>query len=735
MTAVAPLPVDPAARTVLLAGNPNAGKTTLFNTITGARAKVGNYPGVTVEERRAPIELPQGGSAVCVDLPGAYSLTSRSSEERIAVDAVLGLAKRQPDALLIVCDATSLERGLYLVSQLLDTGRPAVVALTMMDEARKTGVDVDIDALSERFGVPFVPVVASKNEGIDDLKRHLAALLKDGHSGEYTSRPIVAFTGRTADAIALVANAFEKDNPDASRMTCELWAQWALLSATQEDDLELSSRTRAAVDEARADAERAGEDLVLPLVARRYARVDDVLADVLKKPPPGISKSDRVDAILTHRVWGLVVFALVMAVVFEALFAWSSPVVSLVEDAIAWAQGAATAVLPEGPLTGLVVDGIIAGVGNVIVFVPQIALLFLFITFLEDSGYLARVAFVIDRLMGGVGLHGKAFVPMLSGFACAVPAVMATRTLENKRDRLLTMLAIPFTSCSARLPVYVLVTAAVFDPGARVLSVMSLGAFVLLAMYALSIVAALASTAVLRRTVLKGPRPTLVLELPPYRMPLVSNVLRQTWERVKSFLIDAGTIILAFSIVLWALLSFPKDDAITAQYAELRDQTQEMAQPAQAERLAELATLESGAQLRHSAAGRLGTAMEPALEPLGMDWRIGVGLVGAFAAREVFVSTLGMVMGIGDADEENAPLREALRSTDPATGKAPLTPLSGVALMVFFVLACQCMSTIAVVKRESGSWRWPAFMVAYMTGVAYLAAFLVVQIGTALGFA
>jgi ferrous iron transport protein B len=438
--------------------------------------------------------------------------------------------------------------------------------------------------------------------------------------------------------------------------------------------------------------------------------------------------------VLTHRVWGLVVFVLVMAVVFDALFAWSEPVIAVIEDLVAYGQSAAEAALPAGPIAGLVSDGIIAGVGNVVVFVPQIALLFLFISFLEDSGYLARVAFVIDRIMGGVGLHGRAFVPMLSGFACAVPAVMATRTLESRRDRLLTMLAIPFTSCSARLPIYVLVIAVVFPANQRVLGVLSLGGAVLLAMYLLSVGAALTAAAVLRRTVLRGPRPTLLLELPPYRMPLVRNVLRQTWQRVKRFLVDAGTIILAFTIVLWALLSFPKDDSITARYDGLRAavsyQVPEGDRPA---RLSELDGQEAGEQLRQSAAGRLGRAMEPALEPLGMDWRIGIGIIGAFAAREVFVSTLGIVFGIGDADEETAPLRSALRDATWPDGRPVLTPLSGVALMVFFVLACQCMSTVAVVRRESGGWKWPLFMVTTMTAIAYTAALLVFQLGSLLG--
>jgi ferrous iron transport protein B len=417
--------------------------------------------------------------------------------------------------------------------------------------------------------------------------------------------------------------------------------------------------------------------------------------------------TDRIDAVLTHRVAGIVVFALVMLTLFQALFSWSEPAIAFIERLVALAQGGVSAALPAGPLHDLLVDGVIAGVGNVIVFVPQIGLLFLFIGVMEDAGYLARVAFVIDRVMGSVGLHGKSFVPMLSGFSCAVPAVMATRTLENRTDRLLTMMVLPLMSCSARLPIYVLVIATVFGPAARSGGLISAGAVALFAMYALSVAAALTAAAVLRRTVLRGPRPTLLLELPPYRWPVAGVLARATWRQVRSFLVDAGTIILALTIVMWALLNYPKPS----------------------DRRADV-----GAQVRTSVAGRLGHLMEPALEPLGLDWRVGIGILGAFSAREVFVSTLGIVFDISDADETNQPLRDKLGSATKADGTRLFTPASGLALMVFFVLACQCMSTVAVVRRESGSWRWPLFMFGYQTVLAYVCALGVYQVARALGF-
>jgi ferrous iron transport protein B len=395
-----------------------------------------------------------------------------------------------------------------------------------------------------------------------------------------------------------------------------------------------------------------------------------------------------------------------------------------------------TATLPPGILSDLLVDGVIAGVGNVVVFVPQIGMLFFFIALLEDVGYLARVAFVIDRLMGRVGLHGKAFVPMLSGFACAIPAVMATRTIESPRDRLITMLTLPMVSCSARLPVYALVTAVVFAADQRVFGILSVGAVVLFCMYALSVVATLGAAAVLRRTVLRGPRLPLLLELPPYRVPVWRNVVMVTWRRVRRFLEDAGTIILTMTIILWALLSFPRSADIDARFDASR--TELLAATIDADTreasLAQLDGQQAGEQLRYSVAGRMGRIIEPVIEPLGFDWRIGVGILGAFAAREVFVSTLGIVFGIEEADEKSVSLRSSLQNAQRPDGSPLMSPLTGVSLMVFFVLACQCMSTLVVVRKESGTWRWPVFMFGYMSVLAYVASLTVYQVGSALGW-
>ncbi|MCB9611111.1 MAG: ferrous iron transport protein B [Sandaracinus sp.] len=712
---------------VLLVGNPNAGKTTLFNALAGTRARTGNYPGVTVERRAASWKV-EGRELELVDLPGTYSLSARSPEEQIAVESLL---REAPAAVVVVLDATSLQRSLYLALQVRETGLPTVIALNMMDEARASGIEIDVDVLASTLGAQVVPIVASRGEGLDVLARTVKSTI----GAEVAPAPKVEHDAATAadlEAVTEVAAQTLDVTGDAARA----WATWALLSVGAGDELRDVPEALRDVVVARQDAaDREGRDLDLALVGARYELLDRLVAKAVRQARPARTLTDRIDAVLVHPVLGFVAFAVVMYVVFETLFSWSEPAVGLIEDGVAFAQDLARSSMAEGPFRDLLVDGIVAGVGNVVVFVPQIALLFLLISFLEDSGYLARVAFVIDRVMKSVGLHGKAFVPLLSGFACAVPAVMATRTIASHKDRLVTMLALPLMSCSARLPVYVLVTATVFAGEERLGGIFSVGAVVLLSMYSLSVVATLAAAAVLRRTAVPGPRPTLVLELPPYRMPLFRNLLGTTWERVRAFLVDAGTIILALTIVLWALLAFPKSDAVAIEHESQRIEAREgLEGDALDERLSAIDASEAAAQLEHSAAGRLGKAIEPAIEPLGMDWRMGVGVIGAFAAREVFVSTLGIVFGIGEADEESAPLRERLRDARRSDGSKLMTPLSGVALMVFFVLACQCMSTLAVVKRESGSWKWPILMFVYMTVLAYLVTLGVFQIGTALGW-
>jgi ferrous iron transport protein B len=715
---------------ILVAGNPNSGKSTLFNALSDSDARVANYPGVTIDRRSAHATLAGGVDCELVDLPGTYSLSARSREEQIAVDALLD---RRTAAVLVVADATALARALYLTIEILEVGRPVVLALNMVDEARRGGLQIDLAALEQRTGARVVATIASRGEGLDALRTALAA------SVTAPSPPPPPPSDRSPALDADLAEIEAALPTDGRSIPPRAWAQWLLLSLDDQrpDDLAgIAPPLRAVVSRVHQHARAAGRDVDLEIISGRYRLVDRLVAEVVTRP--GASRrrwTDLVDSVLTHRVGGALAFAAVMLLIFQALFSWSEPAIASIEWAVAEVQQAVTRIMPPGPLTNLLVDGVIAGVGNVVVFVPQIALLFFFIGLLEDLGYLARAAFVVDRVMRAVGLHGRAFVPMLSGFSCAVPAVMATRTLESRTDRLLTMLVLPLTSCSARLPVYVLVSATVFATGTGI-GMVSAGALALFAMYGLSVVAALVAAAVLRRTVLRGPSPSFVLELPPYRMPVFRVLFGGVWQRVRTFLIDAGSVILALTIVLWALLSYPRSAAVAAA-ADQRRSAVAAAALADGEREARLAAIdreEAGAQLRQSAAGRLGRLIEPVLEPLGFDWRIGIGILGAFAAREVFVSTLGIVFDIEEADETSQPLREALRGATWPDGAPLMTPLAGVSLMVFFVLACQCMSTVAVVRRESGTWRWPIFMVAYMTVLAYAASLTVYQTGRFLGW-
>ncbi len=712
---------------VLIAGNPNCGKSTLFNALSGGSARVGNYPGVTVDRTTASVRL--GSRQVeLVDVPGMYSLTANSPEEQLAVDA---LVARETEAVVCVVDATTLQRGLYLALQLRESGVPVVVALNMMDAAERVGLSIDTDLLSEALGAPVVPVVATKRQGLDTLLKAVEGQLEQPSS---VATPTMPYPAALESDLAELLPLIERWQPDSSPQQIRALALWSILSLGEDSLHGVPDSLRSAVQKLRSNAMARGRNLDLEIIATRYAWLEDQVRRVSSSPDPKPSASDRIDDVLTHPVSGLLVFAVVMFLIFEALFAWAEPAIAFIEDVTAALQGQVTAMLPDGVLRDLIVDGVIAGVGNVIVFAPQILMLFLFIGFLEDSGYLARVAFVIDRVMKGIGLHGKAFVPLLSGFACAIPAVMATRTIERRRDRLVTMLALPLMSCSARLPVYILVVGTVF--AGATLGWFSAGAVVLLSMYTLSVVVTLAAAAIIRRTILPGPVPTFMLEMPPYRWPSAQILWINAWRRLRIFLVDAGTIILAMTVVLWALLSFPKSEEIAIRYDQERAiVAQTDLPPDQFERaIAALNAREASEQLEQSAAGRVGHALEPVLRPLGFDWQIGVGIIGAFAAREVFISTLGVVFGIGETDEENQPLRQALKQARHADGTPVMTPLSGVSLMVFFLLACQCMSTIAVVRRESGSWRWPVFLFVYMTVLAYVGSLLVYQGGRLLGF-
>ncbi len=704
---------------VLLVGNPNTGKTTLFNRLTGQNARIGNYPGVTVERRSGSSRLDGHTLVEVVDLPGTYSLSARSAEEQIALWAVLGQGPYpRPDLCVLVADSSQLGRNLYLALQLAELGVPLVIALNMSDEVTENPPDAE--ALTRLWGVPCVALSARRGSGISALLAAMEQALREA------PRPRVEVD--YPDALLRDAKQLAQHLPAEMRGTPErdrALSLWALSSIEEDDELsDIDPQLRAATLELRREVERGARgperDLDAELIAARYAYIDAHLLELYRRIDrhPGKRKlSERADRVLLHPVWGFTLFMLVMLVVFQSLFSWSDPAISLIEDVFGWVNGRIDAWLPPGIFRDFLTQGLVSGVGNVLVFLPQILLLFFFIGLLEDSGYMARVAYLMDRVMKSLGLHGRAFVPMLSGFACAVPAILATRTMERQRDRLLTMLVIPLMTCSARLPVYTLIIAALFPP-TQVFGILPVQGLLMVGMYLFATVITLLAAGVLGRTAVKGRRIPLVLELPPYRLPSLPGTLKMMWERAAVFLKEAGTVILACTVALWVLLSFPRvepsagpDHAVAAQ-----------------------ATAPS--PIAQSYGGRLGHAIEPVLAPLGFDWKIGVGLIGAFAAREVFVATLGLVYGIDEAaeGEDVAPLRDRLRAETRADGKPAYTPLVGLSLLVFFAISCQCMSTLATVKRETKSYKWPIFMFAYMTGLAYLLSFAVFQGGRLLGF-
>ena len=706
---------------VALAGNPNTGKTSLFNRLTGSNARVGNYPGVTVEREVGRWRLAVGDVDV-IDIPGTYSLAARSAEEQVAVRALFGLdGEQRPQVVVAVVDATQLVRNLYLALQFIEAELPVVIALNMMDAARTQGVAPDPVRVSDALGVPVVAVSAATGEGMPALAEAVAQVLADPNRG----RAAVGFrypAPLERDLTRLSAGA--SGRPGEARAL----ALWSLLSIDDTDELlDVPDAVRAQVRAIHAAATAAGRDIDSEVVGARYQWLDARDFGV-GGGRGGVSVTRRIDRWLLHPVVGSVFFLTVMATLFQALFSWSDPGIRLVEAAFGALGDGVRGLLGEGLFTDFLVDGLINGFGSVLVFLPQILLLFAILGFLEDSGYMARVAYLVDRSMKAVGLHGRAFVPMLSGYACAVPAIMATRTLERRRDRVLTMMVVPLMSCSARLPVYTLIIAALYPESRTWFGFLPVQGSMMVFMYVFSTGMALVAAAVLGRTLLRGPKVPLLLELPPYRLPRAATVLRQMTLRARMFVTEAGTVILACTVILWALLTFPRDTPLSRDYDQLRD-------GASAEVVAQLDGEESAERLRSTYGGQLGQLIEPTIAPLGFDWKVGIGLVGAFAAREVFVSTMGVVYGIGaDADEASMPLRERIRAERRPDGSPVYTPLVGLSLMVFFALSAQCMSTLAVVKRESGSWGWAAFLFGYMTVLAWVASFVVYQGGLLLGF-
>jgi ferrous iron transport protein B len=697
---------------VALVGNPNCGKTTLFNALTGLRQKVGNFPGVTVEKKEGRLVLPGGGTAVLLDLPGLYSLTPHSPDEVIAREVLLGLRgdTPRPDLILNVVDASNLERNLYLTSQLLDIGLPTAVVLTMTDEVERAGAAVEPARLAEAIGIPVFAVAARKGTGLDAL---LAGLVEARRSEP--PAPAWALPAGVQAELRPLLETVARERELGER---EAFAESVNLLMHDHEATPLSgvpAPVLSAAEDARERLARREIDFSTQVIEARYdwiARVSEGVAGVhehRRHDPP--NANERVDRIVMHPVFGYVLFFFVMAVLFQSIFTWAQVPMGWVEEGVNAVARFVGSRMAEGDLRSLITEGILGGVGSTIVFLPQILLLFFFVSLMEDTGYMARAAFLMDRLMSRVGLHGKSFITLLSSFACAIPGIMATRTIGDRKARLITILVAPLMSCSARLPVYALMIGA-FIPNKPVISIggftlLGLPGLTLLAMYLLGMVAAFGVAWLFHRTLLKGVSPTFMMELPPYRLPSLRSAFMQMVERSSLFLKRAGTLILAISIVLWFLATYPKRPDLPEEQ-----------------------------RTAHSYVGIAGRAIEPAIAPLGFDWKIGVGLVSSFAAREVFVTAMGTVYNV-DAEAEGGDVsleKRIQEEVNPRTGQRVFTPLVAVCVMVFYVLAMQCMSTLAVVRRETNGWKWPAFQFAYMTALAWGVTFVVYQVGRAMGW-
>ncbi len=736
--------------TVAIIGNPNTGKSTLFNALTGLQARVGNYPGVTVEKKigrikgtAEPIDL--------VDLPGTYSLSPRSLDEMVSVNVLLGRQADigKVDAVVCILDASNLERNFYLACQVLDLGLPTVIVLNMFDVATSRGAKIDLTALAKKLGVQVVATSAHRKEGLDALKAAIAAAVPNGPGPRPRPFPEAFY----AECHLLATKLAELGRSDAPSVVVEraLLDVGGYLETEWLDEDTAAEKWRTALVEARARLKEAGCRVPAIEAKSRYAWAKRTLADVATAPPARAETlSDRVDRVLTHRFAGLLIFAVLMVVVFQAIFSWAKPLMAVCGAGQSAVSGFIASLIPPGTLRSLLTDGVVAGVGGVLVFLPQIGMLFLFIGLLEDCGYLARAAFLMDKLMSKVGLNGKSFVPLMTSHACAIPGIMSTRVIEDPRARLATILVAPLMSCSARLPVYTLfISLFVSDapllglPGAR-------QGLTLFAMYALGIIAAVLVAWVLRKTIFHGETPSFVMELPAYKWPSPWIVASRVWDRMMAFVTRAGTLIFAAAIVVWAGSFFPGDHS--AEFAKQRELERMEAEVSKSD--SEFSNLKSQisdlksqnskqavddardevnhlrAQLiEQSFLGHLGHFIEPVVKPLGWDWKIGVGTLLSFPARELVVTNLGIIYGLGqDVDESNQQLWSAIREAKWPDGRPVYGVPVALSIMVFFSLCAQCAATLMTIRRETNSWRWPIVTFSYMTVMAYVAALVTYQV-------
>lgn len=692
---------------VALVGNPNTGKSTLFNVLTGLNQKIGNFPGVTVEKKVGYCQLPDGRKAEIVDLPGTYSLYPKSQDESIVFSVLADKANPlSPDLVIVILDASNLKRNLLLYSQVADLKIPVIIALNMMDLAKKSGINIDIGLFSKNLGIPVVPISARKIEGIDQLKAAVSYANKIALQED--SIDVNAIAPQLIESISKELNI---DNPYFALQLAHQHETLKFLSTEQSDRIEALEKEFSFHSQKAQGTE----------TIARYAFINDLLYDTVKKPDTAQDEtlSNKIDKVLTHKVFGFVLFFAILLFMFQSIFSWAAYPMQLIADGFVWLQNSLHQVLPTGPLTSLLVDGVIAGLSGVMVFIPQIAILFAFISILEDTGYMSRVTFMMDKLMRKVGLNGKSVVPLIGGFACAVPSIMSTRNIENWKDRMITIMVTPLVTCSARLPVYTLLIALVV-PNRNVWWLFNLQGLALTGMYVFSLVSAVVVAWVFKFILKSRERGYFIMELPVYRMPRWNNVAYSMYDRAKSFVLQAGKVIIAVSVILWVLASYGPGD-------RFKNIDQKYLQPQYTQTLKpdELGRAIASEKLENSYAGVLGHVIEPVIRPLGFDWKIGIALITSFAAREVFVGTMATIYSVnGSAEKMESVQKKMHDSKNPQTGQPVFTLAVAFSLMMFYAFAMQCASTVAVVYRETKSWRWPAIQFAYMTVLAYVASFV-----------
>ena len=691
---------------VALIGNPNTGKTSVFNQLTGLNQKVGNYPGITVEKKQGICKLPRGVKAHILDLPGTYSLNASSLDENVVIELLLNKNDKDfPDVAVVVADVENLKRNLLLFTQIKDLGIPTILAINMADRMKRKAITVDLEKLEEKLKTKIALISSRKNQGFDELKELIA------NYRQVSTEPCMNASVIAPEYFDRLKKAFPNQ---------ELYKLWLVIT----QDVNFGKVERNTADliatfqtESKSNLKRLQQKETI----KRYQFINETLKETLVVDTANAKDlRSRFDRVLTHKVWGYVIFFSILALIFQAIFDWSGYPMDLIDTTFSSLSEWVKAVMPAGDFTNLLAEGIIPGLGGIVIFIPQIAFLFFFIAILEESGYMSRVVFLMDRSMRRFGLSGKSVVPLVSGTACAIPAIMATRNIENWKERLITILVTPFTTCSARLPVYLIIISLVI-PEQRVLGIFSLQGLTLMFLYLLGFASAIISAWLLDRFLKIQSKSFFVIEMPNYKVPLFKNVALTVVEKTKSFVVGAGKIIMAISVILWVLASYGPGDFNKAEQIVKQENINNSLSEEELD--AQIASF----KLEHSYIGILGKGIEPAVQPLGYDWKIGIAILSSFAAREVFVGTLATIYSVGSEEEETIKNRMAAE-VNPVLGTPLFNFASGISLLLFYAFAMQCMSTLAIVKKETNSWKWPMWQLLTMSAIAYIVALITYQI-------